>query len=136
MGSRSKARPRALEVLYESEVRGADPSMLLGERISRAEQPISEYTLELVQGVDEHRERIDELLSTHSQSWSLDRMPLVDRNILRIGAYELFWRDEVPDPVAVSEAVGLAREMSSAEAPGFVSGLLSRLLELKPTLTR
>ena len=81
-----------------------------------------------------HRERIDELLAENSQGWTLDRMPAVDRNILRIGAYELFWAAGVPDGVAISEAVLLARELSTDASPAFVNGLLARLLELKPEL--
>ena len=81
-----------------------------------------------------HQEQIDQLLAAHAQGWSLDRMPAVDRNILRIGAYELLFRPEVPDAVAISEAVALAGELSTDDSSGFVNGLLGRLLELKPTL--
>ena len=81
-----------------------------------------------------HRDRIDELLAEHSQGWTLDRMPAVDRNILRIGVYELLWAPGVPDGVAISEAVLLARELSTDDSPAFVNGLLARLLELKPEL--
>jgi N utilization substance protein B len=94
----------------------------------------NDYTLTLVEGVAAHRERIDELLSTYSQGWMLDRMPAVDRNILRIGAYELLWEADVPAGVAISEAVALARDLSTDDSPGFVNGLLARLLELKPRL--
>ena len=96
--------------------------------------PVPEYAAELVRGVQAHRERIDELLSSHAVGWTLDRMPAVDRNILRIGTYELLWADDVPDGVAISEAVQLARELSTDASPSFVNGLLARLLELKPTL--
>jgi N utilization substance protein B len=84
--------------------------------------------------VQAHRDRIDELLAGHSQGWTLDRMPAVDRNILRIGVYELFWAPGVPDGVAISEAVLLARELSTDDSPAFVNGLLARLMELKPEL--
>ncbi len=134
MSARGKARKRALDLLFESELRGSDPLTLLGERVARAEPPVNEYTVALVEGVVAHRERIDGLLSAYSHGWTLDRMPGVDRNILRLGAYELLWRDDVPDAVAISEAVNLARELSTDESPGFVNGLLARLLELKPTL--
>ncbi len=134
MSARGKARKRALDLLFESELRRADALTLLGERIARAEPPVNEYTVTLVEGVVAHRERIDALLASYSHGWSLDRMPAVDRNILRLGAYELLWRDDVPDAVAISEAVNLARELSTDESPGFVNGLLARLLELKPTL--
>ncbi|MDP9418265.1 MAG: transcription antitermination factor NusB [Actinomycetota bacterium] len=134
MSARGKARKRALDLLFEAEQRGVDAVALLGERIARAEPTVNEYTATLVEGVAAHRERIDSLLSTYSQGWTLDRMPAVDRTILRLGAYELLWRDDVPDAVAISEAVGLARELSTDESPGFVNGLLARLLDLKPTL--
>jgi N utilization substance protein B len=97
---------------------------------------MSEYAISLVEGVVAHRERIDELLSTYAVGWTLDRMPVVDRNLLRIGTYEILYRDDVPDVVAISEAVSLARELSTDESPGFVNGLLGRIVELKPTLSR
>jgi N utilization substance protein B len=136
VSARSKARKRALDVLFESEVRGADPQRILGDRIAQSDPPVNDYTVALVEGVEAHRARIDELLTTYAQNWSLDRMPAVDRNVLRLGAYELLWRDDVPDAVAIAEAVALARELSTEESPGFVNGLLARLLELKPTLAR
>jgi N utilization substance protein B len=136
VSARGKARKRALDVLFESEVRGLDPVALLAERVAGAEPPVNEYTVALVEGVTGHRARIDELLSTYSHGWTLERMPAVDRNVLRLGTYELLWRDDVPDGVAVAEAVGLARDLSTDESPGFVNGLLARLLELKPTLAR
>jgi transcription antitermination protein NusB len=96
---------------------------------------VPEYAAELVRGVEAHRDRIDELLAAHAEGWTLDRMPAVDRNILRIGVYELLWSDDVPDGVAISEAVALATDLSTDGSPAFVNGLLARLLELKPTLT-
>ncbi|WP_020573720.1 transcription antitermination factor NusB [Actinopolymorpha alba] len=134
MPARAKARKRAVDVLYESELRGRPRQTTLAERIAAADPPVPEYTVRLVEGVDEHADRIDELLEAYSQGWSLDRMAPVDRNILRIGAYELLYANDVPDVVAISEAVRLARELSSDEAPAFVNGLLARLLDLKPTL--
>ena len=105
------------------------------ERAAEQEPPLPAYASELVTGVQAHRPRIDELLADHSHGWTLDRMPAVDRNILRIGTYELLWEDHVPDAVAISEAVQLARDLSTEGSPAFVNGLLARLLELKPTLT-
>lgn len=134
MGARSKARKRALDVLFEAEQRGADPLATLAERVERADPPVGEYAVELVEGVVAHRGRIDELLETYSEGWPLARMPAVDRNVLRLGAYELLWRDDVPDPVAIDEAVELAHDLSTDESPGFVNGLLARLLALKPSL--
>ena len=137
MPARSKARKRALDLLFEAEVRGEPVVALMAERDRWAPSfgpPVPEYAAELVRGVQAHRERIDELLSAHAVGWTLDRMPAVDRNILRIGTYELLWADDVPDGVAISEAVQLARELSTDASPSFVNGLLARLLELKPTL--
>jgi transcription antitermination protein NusB len=134
MSARSKARKRALDVLYESEVRGLGVGGTLAERLSDADPPVNEFTVSLVEGVSAHITAIDELISKHAVGWTLDRMPAVDRNILRMGVYELVYDDQVPDAVAVSEAVSLARDLSTDESPAFVNGLLGRVLQLKPTL--
>jgi len=134
VGARSKARKRALDVLYEADLRGADPVETLAGRLAASDPPVPEYAVELVQGVVEHRVRIDELLTTYAEEWTLARMPPVDRNVLRLGVYELLWRDDVPDAVCLSEAVELARALSTEESPRFVNGLLARLLSLKPSL--
>jgi N utilization substance protein B len=135
--ARSKARKRALDLLFEAELRGEPVLPLLEERLSaKADDgpPVPPYAAELVRGVQAHRDRIDELLAAYAEGWTLDRMPAVDRNILRIGAYELLWADDVPDGVAISEAVELAKDLSTDASPAFVNGLLARLLALKPTL--
>ncbi|MDQ1687919.1 MAG: transcription antitermination protein NusB, partial [Frankiaceae bacterium] len=93
MGARSKARKRALDVLYEADLRGSDAVSTLSERLLQSDPPVPEYAVELVEGVLAHRERIDELLATYAVGWTLERMPAVDRNILRIGAFELLWRE-------------------------------------------
>jgi N utilization substance protein B len=134
MPARSKARKRALDVLFESEQRSVPSTDTLAGRVADAEPPVSEYTVVLVEGVVAHGERIDELLTTYSQDWPLDRMPAVDRSILRLATYELLWRDDVPDAVVIDEAVALARSLSTDDSPRFVNGLLARLLELKPML--
>ena len=134
MGARSKARKRALDLLFEADQRGLDPVRLLAERLPDAHPPISEYAAAVVEGVQAHRERIDELLTTYSQGWTLDRMPGVDRAVLRIGSWELLFNDDVPDAVAIDEAVELARLLSTDESPSFVNGLLARLLEIKPSI--
>ena len=135
MGARSKARKRALDVLYEAGQRGLDPLTTLRERLALSDPPVPEYAVELVEGVVAHQARIDELLSTYAEEWTLDRMPPVDLAVLRIGAYELLWCPDVPDAVAISEAVALAGDLSTDESPGFVNGLLGRLLMLKPSLS-
>ncbi len=134
MGARSKARKRALDVLFESELQGVPLGSTLGSRVDDPGTPVSPYTVTLVEGVAEHRERIDELLETYAVGWTVDRMPVVDRNLLRMAVYEILYADDVPDAVAVSEAVQLASQLSTGESPAFVNGLLARLVELKPTL--
>jgi len=134
MAARSKARKRALDILFEAEVRDMPVLELLEERTLAADPPVTGYAGELVRGVHAHQEQIDMLLAAHAQGWTLGRMPAVDRNILRIGAYELLWGEYVPDAVAISEAVTLAGDLSTDDSSSFVNGLLGRLLELKPTL--
>jgi transcription antitermination protein NusB len=134
MPARSKARKRALDILFEAEIRDVPVLDLLAERSAAGSPPVSAYAADLVRGVRQHAERIDGLLAAHSEGWALHRMPAVDRNILRIGAYELLWRPDIPDGVAISEAVALARDLSTDASPSFINGLLARLLELKPSL--
>lgn len=134
MAARSKARKRALDILFEAEMRREPVLDVLRDRIERAEPPITAYAAELVRGVASHQQEIDRLLAAHSRGWTLDRMPAVDRNILRIGAFELLWGGQVPAAVAISEAVLLAGDLSTQASPGFVNGMLATLLEIKPTL--
>ena len=134
MGARSKARKRALDVLFEADQRRIDAVTLLADRVAKADPPLPEYAVTLVEGVQAHLSRIDELLATYAQGWTVERMPAVDRQVLRIGTYELLWCDDVPDAVAVDEAVELAKALSTDDSPSFVNGLLGRLLDMKPTL--
>lgn len=134
MGARSKARKRALDILYESAQRDTNVLDTLALRRKVNDPPVQDYAAELVEGVAAHWARIDELLSTYAEEWTLERMPPVDLAALRIGTFELIWRDDVPDAVAVSEAVALASSLSTDESAGFVNGLLARLLQLKPHL--
>ena len=135
MTARSKARKRALDVMFESEVRGLGPDRTLPERIAAAEPPVNAYTAPLVRGVAEHQGRLDDLLSTYSQGWSLQRMPAVDRNALRIGVFEVLYVEEVPDAVAVSEAINLVRDLSTDESPAFVNGVLGHIVRDKAKLS-
>jgi transcription antitermination protein NusB len=132
--ARSKARKRALDILFEAELRGTPVLDLLTERTELASPPVSAYAADLVRGVTEHAPRIDELLAQYAQGWTLDRMPAVDRNVLRIGVFELLWAPDIPDGVAISEAVLLAQDLSTDASPAFVNGLLARIAELKPSL--
>ena len=136
MGARTKARKRALDVLFEAEQRDLDVAELLARRVVEpgAETSLPQYSVDIVEGVLAHAERIDELLATHAHGWTVARMPAVDRALLRIGTWEILWNDDVPDAVAVDEAVSLARELSTDESPAFVNGLLGRIVVLKPTL--
>ena len=135
MAARSKARKRALDILYAAEQSGQDPDAELDAPIAADEGPTNTYTADLVRGVADHRVRIDELLTTYSQAWTLDRMPAIDRNALRIGAFELLYADDVPAAVAVSEAVALVRNLSTDESPAFVNGVLGSMLRDRDSLT-
>jgi transcription antitermination protein NusB len=136
VAARSKARKRALDILFEADQRGLNASALLAERVSHPGDgpPVSEYAAQLVEGVVAHWAEITELLTTYSHGWTVERMPGVDRAILRLGTWEIVWNDEVPDAVAISEAVELAKSLSTDESPSFVNGLLARVAEVKPTL--
>jgi len=134
MGARSKARKRALDILFECEVRGLPLGTTLDERVIAGEPPVNEYTVALIRGIVEHQPRIDELIATYAQGWSLERMPAVDRNVLRLGVLEVLYIDDVPDAVAVSEAMGLVRDLSTDESPTFVNGVLGNILRDKPAL--
>ena len=136
MAARPKARKRAIDLLFEAEQRGVNASDLLAERLARpvTEAPLNQYTADLVEGVVAHWTDINELLTTYSQGWSLERMPSVDRAILRLGAFEVLYAADVPESVAIAEAVELAKSLSTDDSPKFVNGLLGRLAEVKPTL--
>ena len=136
MSARSKARKRALDLLFEAEQRGVNAETLLTQRMvtPATQHNLNEYTVEIVRGVVAKWVQIDELLATYSQGWTVERMPAVDRAILRIGAWEVVFSDDVPDAVAIAEAVALAKSLSTDDSPTFVNGLLARLAEVKPTL--
>jgi N utilization substance protein B len=132
--ARGKARRRAVDILFEAEQRSVPPTDALRDRREKTDQIINPYTVDIVEGVMAMQPTIDEFLSTYSQGWPLERMPSVDRIVLRVGTWELLYNDDVPDAVAVSEAVELSRTLSTDEAPSFINGLLGRLQQLKPTL--
>lgn len=125
--ARRKARKRALDILFEADQRQTDPRTTLEQWIGRADPPVPDYSQQLVAGVVEHREAIDALLSASSTDWTLDRMPPVDRTVLRLGVYELLWSDDVPSAVAIDEAVELAKSLSTDDSPAFVNGVLGRV---------
>jgi N utilization substance protein B len=135
MGARSKARKRAVDLLFEGQLRGVDPVTLLADRVGSPDvPPVNDYTVTLVEGVQAQLPRIDELLAEHSEGWTLDRMPAVDLAVLRLGLYELLWATDVPDPVAIDEAVQLAKMLSTDDSPRFVNGLLGRIATIADRL--
>jgi N utilization substance protein B len=135
VSARSKARKRAVDLLYEADLRGADTLTILADRVALGQPPVNEYTVELVEGVAAHGSRIDELLGEYAEGWTIERMPGVDRAVLRVGVYELLWRADVPDAVAIDEAVELAKTLSTDESPRFVNGVLARVLRDRPAVT-
>ena len=128
MTARSKARKRALDVLYESDLRRTDPRDILAERLAQSDPPVPEYAVALVEGVTGNLDRINKLLGEHAEGWAVERMPPVDRALLRLALYELLWRPDVPPAVAIDEAVELAKSLSTEESPRFVNGVLARVL--------
>ncbi len=130
MSARTKARKRALDALYEADMKGADAREVLATTEETLQAPLNPYTSELVDGVYENLNEIDDLISTYAQGWTIDRMPTVDRNIVRIGVFEIVWNPEVPTAVAISEAVDLAKLLSTDESGAFVNGLLARIADV------
>ncbi|MGY1779541.1 transcription antitermination factor NusB [Geodermatophilus sp. SYSU D01036] len=129
MAARTKARKRAVDVLYEADLRGTDPVELLRERIADPSPPVPDHAVRLVEGVAAHQGRIDGLIGQHARGWSLERLPDVDRAILRMAVFELLWADDVPDAVVIDEAVELARALSTDDSPAYVNGVLGAILD-------
>ncbi|MGW7054635.1 transcription antitermination factor NusB [Streptomyces sp. NPDC054887] len=141
MAARNTARKRAFQILFEADQRGESVQTVLADwmrhaRTDTRQPPVSEFTMQLVEGYAQYADRIEELMATYAVDWEIDRMPVVDRNILRLGTYELVWMDETPDAVVIDEAVQLAKEFSTDDSPSFVNGLLGRFKDLKPNLRR
>lgn len=133
MSARYKARKRALDFLFEADIRKADPLELFKNR-EQTELSEAEYVSTILNGVAAHREKIDELIISYAEGWDLDRMPTVDRNILRIALFEMFWSPDVPSDVLISEALKLSDENSTSDSTKYINGVLSRILALKPSL--
>ena len=134
MSARTKARKRALDVLFASDVRGESATTALETAIADGEGPTNDYTAVLVRGVEERRGHIDEVLGQYAEGWTLQRMPAVDRNVLRLGVWELLYAEDVPDSVAISEAMALVTDLSTDESPQFVNGVLGTVLRNKASL--
>ena len=134
MSNRSKARKAALDLLYESDIRRSSAADLLSRRVTEIEYEAREFTKELIDGIELNKRKIDELISTYAQGWDMDRMPVLDRNILRLSIFELLWSKSVPEAVAISEALELATNFSTEDSTKYINGVLSKVLEIKPDL--
>jgi N utilization substance protein B len=138
VSARSKARKQCLDLLYEGDIRSLAPADLLALRDVEDDgpdaRPVREYTKELILGIAEHRRRIDELISTYAQGWDMDRLPAVDRNILRLGIYEILWRKDLDDAVAINEALNLAKELSTEDSATYIHGVLGRIASIRDNL--
>ena len=138
MSARSKARKQSLDLLYEADIRKVDLLQLMIERDLLDEgpdaRPIREFTRELISGVSGHKRKIDELITTYAQGWDMDRLPAVDRNILRLAIFEIVWAIELPDAVAIDEALTLAKELSTEESVGYIHGVLGRIASIKESI--
>ena len=139
MSARSKARKQALDLLYEADIRKLSPLHVLESRPVEEgpdARPIRDYTKSLIEGIEQNRRKIDELITTYAQGWDMDRLPAVDRNILRLGIYEIVWLDELADAIAIDEALTLAKDLSTDESAGYIHGVLGRIASLKDGIAR
>ena len=139
MSARSKARKQALDLLYESDIRSSDLLVLLAARDIDEEgpdaRPIREYSKSLIEGIHTHKRKIDELITTYAQGWDMDRLPTVDRNILRLGIYEILWTPELDDAIVIDEALTLAKDLSTDDSVGYIHGVLGRIASIKSSLS-
>ena len=139
MSARSKARKQSLDLLYESDIRGKASVDLLALRDVVEEgpdaRPIREYTKTLIAGVDTNKRKIDELISTYAKGWDMDRLPTVDRNILRLGIYEILWATDLDDAIVIDEALSLAKDLSTDDSAGYIHGVLGRIASIKSSLS-
>ncbi len=140
MSARSKARKQALDILYESDIRSSDALATLEARDVVEDgpeaQPIRDFTKELISGVTQNKRKIDELIATYAQGWDMDRLAAVDRNILRLGIYEIVWSDELADGIAIDEALTLAKDLSTDDSANFIHGLLGKISSIKESIVR
>jgi len=140
VSARSKARKQTLDLLYESDIRGSSVADLLILRGVPDEgpdaRPIRDFTKALIGGITENRRKIDDLIATYAQGWDMDRLPAVDRNIMRLAIYEIVWSDDVEDGVAIDEALNLARDLSTDESAGYIHGVLGRISTIKASIAR
>jgi N utilization substance protein B len=140
VSARSKARKQALDILYESDIRSSDPLAILTSRDITEDgpdaRPIREYCRDLITGVSANKRKIDELIATYAQGWDMDRLAAVDRNILRLGIFEIIWSDELADGIAIDEAITLAKDLSTDDSASFIHGLLGKISSIKESVAR
>jgi len=138
VSARSKARKQTLDLLYESDIRSSDLLELLAARDIVEEgpdaRPIRDYTKSLIEGIYAHKRKIDELIATYAQGWDMDRLPAVDRNILRLGIYEILWMEELDDSIVIDEALTLAKDLSTDDSAGYIHGVLGRISSIKSSV--
>ncbi len=138
MSARSKARKQALDLLYEADIRGGSALEFLQSRDVVEDgpdaRPIRDFTKELIGGIAENSRKIDELITTYAQGWDMDRLPAVDRNILRLAIYEIVWSTELADGIAIDEALTLAKELSTDESAGYIHGVLGKISSIKESI--
>jgi N utilization substance protein B len=140
VSARSKARKQALDILYESDIRSSDALATLESRDVVEDgpdaRPIRNFTRELISGVSANKRKIDELIATYAQGWDMDRLAAVDRNILRLGIYEIIWNDDLADGIAIDEAITLAKDLSTDDSATFIHGLLGKISSIKESVAR
>jgi N utilization substance protein B len=140
VSARSKARKQALDILYEADIRSSDALAILESRDVVEEgpdaRPIREYTRELISGVTSNKRKVDELIATYAQGWDMDRLAAVDRNILRLGIFEIIWSDDLADGIAIDEAITLAKDLSTEDSATFIHGLLGKISSIKESVAR
>ena len=138
MSARSKARKQALDLLYEADIRGSSALELLQSRDVIEDgpdaRPIREFTKELISGISTNSRKIDELITTYAQGWDMDRLPAVDRNILRLAIFEIVWTADLADGIAIDEALTLAKELSTEESAGYIHGVLGKISSIKESI--
>jgi len=138
VSARSKARKQALDLLYEADIRGSSALELLQSRDVIEDgpdaRPIREFTKELISGISTNSRKIDELIATYAQGWDMDRLPAVDRNILRLAIYEIVWTVDLADGIAIDEALTLAKELSTEESAGYIHGVLGKISSIKESI--
>jgi len=139
VSARTKARKAALDILFEADIRGTSTLDLLNQRLVQDEgedaRPVRVFTQELIIGIEAHRRKIDELITTYAQGWDMDRLPNVDRNVLRLAIFEILWAPDVPDAVVIDEALTLVKELSTDDSGGYVHGVLGRVSAIKDDLS-